>query len=105
MAVKAAWFSSVMLETMPIRSGTEEGTWSGMPKASEWAEQERGVLHTAEMATNTRQWWQNECTNKTASLGHVMTGLLEARVAGAGLCHNAHAQKPENGMDVAHLPD
>ena len=32
----AAWFSSVMLETMPIRSGTEEGTWSGMPKASEW---------------------------------------------------------------------
>ena len=36
MAVKAAWFSSVMLETMPIRSGTEEGTWSGMPKASEW---------------------------------------------------------------------
>ena len=55
MAVKAAWFSSVMLETMPIRSRTEEGTWSGMPQAS-GAEQERGVLHTAEMATNTRQW-------------------------------------------------
>ena len=36
MAVKAAWFSSVMLETMPIRSGTDEGTWSGMPKANEW---------------------------------------------------------------------
>ena len=36
MAVKAAWFSSVMLETMPIRSGTEEGTWSDMLKASEW---------------------------------------------------------------------
>ena len=36
LSVKAAWFSSVMLETMPIRSGAEEGTWSGTPKASEW---------------------------------------------------------------------
>ena len=33
MAVRAAWFSSVMLETMPMRS--EEGTWSDMLKASE----------------------------------------------------------------------
>ena len=50
MAVRAAWFSSVMLETMPIRSGTEEGTWSDMLKASEWGRAGVGVLHTAEMA-------------------------------------------------------
>ena len=59
MAVRAAWFSSVMLETMPIRSGTEEGTWSDMLKASEWGR--AGVCK------------RQKC------LGHVMTRLLESR--------------------------
>ena len=62
------------------------------------AEQERGV----ETATNTRQWWQNECTNNAASLGHVMTGLLESQREPVKMpMHDSN----KVGMDATHLPD
>ena len=77
--VRAAWFSSVMLETMPIRSGTEEGTWSDMLKASEWGRAGVGALHTAEMAAKHKSYVAKRMCTRKKCFGHVMTRLLESR--------------------------
>ena len=79
MAVRAAWFSSVMLETMPIKSGIEEGTWSDMLKASEWGRAGAWWLHTAEMAAGHKAEVANRMRTRNVCLGHVMTRLLESR--------------------------
>ena len=77
MAVRAAWFSSVMLETMPMRS--EEGTWSDMLKVSERCRAGVGALHTAEMAAKHKSDAAKRKCTRQRCLGHVMTRLLERR--------------------------
>ena len=87
MAVRTAWFSSVMLETMPIRSGTEEGTWSHMLKASgaeqEWA---RCTLP---------KWLQSTDVAKTDVRTEKMLGARDDKAAGepVRVCHLPNAQR------------
>ena len=87
MAVRAAWFSSVMLETMPIRS--EEGTWSDMLKASEWGRAGVGALHTTEMAAKHKSDVAKRMCTRQKCLGH------DDKAAGepARACHLPNAQR------------
>ena len=78
-AVRSRKGLPVMLETMPIRSGTEEGTWSDMLKASEWGRAGVGALHTAEMAAKHKSDVAKRMRARKKCSGHVMTRLLESR--------------------------
>ena len=65
------------------------------------AEQERGVLHLK------NGYKHKAVVAKQVHKQNNWSGARDDRAAGepAWACHNADAQKPENGVGVAHLPD
>ena len=78
-----------------------EGTWSDMLKAS--VGPSRSVARCTLL-----KWLQTQGSgSKRNAQTKQLVGARDDRAAGepARACHNAHAQKPENGMDVAQLPD